>query len=80
MAKGYRCPSCGELTMQRDGGVHKCSSCGCVGWWKQPGSAGKGGKGFTCKSCGTHQLHTVFEGKFAIRHCTNGECGAVVIS
>ena len=81
MAKGSRCPSCGELTMQKkkSGGVSECSSCHCVGWWKQPGSPG-GGKGATCKSCDAHQLHTIYNGKFTIRYCTNSSCGATIIS
>lgn len=80
MAKGKTCPSCGEQTMKSTGGVKECTSCGAVGFFKAPKSTGKGGKGVTCKSCQAHQLHTVFKGKFMIRHCTNTDCGAVVIS
>jgi len=79
MAKGAKCPSCGEMTMQKTGGVYKCSSCGSVGWWKKPGGPG-GGEGAKCKSCDAQQLHTLYDGKFTIRFCTNGDCGATIIS
>jgi ribosomal protein L37AE/L43A len=53
MAKGNRCPACGELTFHRTGAVYECSNieCGATGWWNEPGSPGAG-RGHTCQSCG----------------------------
>ena len=57
MAKGSKCPFCGELTLHDSGSLSECSTCRFVGWQVghpvYPGS----GKGFRCVTCSKQTLH-----------------------
>ena len=80
MAKGSKCPACGEqkFTSHEEGG-RKCSECGCIGWLNEDNRAGGGGKGKTCGSCGETKLHLINSVTgHEIRHCTG--CSAVAIA
>lgn len=69
MAKGSRCPSCGELKFHTDKGIYECSACGAIGWWKTPKSPGAG-KGSECKSCGSQTTKNVAaKGNVEVWHC-----------
>lgn len=72
MARGNRCPSCGELTFQkRKHGAYRCSSCKAVGWLKRPNGPGEG-KGKECPRCHeprSRQIYRSLLAGIAIRFC-----------
>jgi ribosomal protein L37AE/L43A len=73
MGKGSRCPECGELTFHAGKGTHKCSSCGAIGWYREPQNPGSG-KGAECKSCGANTTRKVgTKDQVSVWHCAN--CG-----
>jgi hypothetical protein len=73
MAKGNRCPSCGELTFHNSSthkAVYHCSTCQTVGWWGNPGGPGSG-KGSKCESCGGSTMRTVYKrSNVVVRFCS----------
>ena len=80
MARGNRCPNCGELKFHANKdhpAVYKCSGCEVVGWWTSPGSPGAG-RGSTCQSCGGKTMRKVYKSKdFTVQHCNT--CKATVL-
>lgn len=80
MAKGNRCPSCGEDTFHKSKthpAVYECATCDAVGWWQTPGGPG-GGSGARCKGCGGRTLHTVYSSPGrTVRFCST--CKATVL-
>lgn len=82
MAKGTTCPNCGNQTFavsKTARGVRECSVCQVVGWFGEPGATG-GGKGATCRTCGSNTLHTIHKSAPTIRWCSNRDCHAVVVT
>lgn len=68
MAKGYRCPSCGELTFHSQGAVRRCSKCKAIGWIasiEPPGA----GSGMECRLCGSRRLRKIYSNKVHLFHC-----------
>ncbi len=60
MAKGAKCPHCGEFTFHDNGSVSECSNCHAIGWsWKKGVSNTGSGKGNECPNCGNQTLHAV---------------------
>ena len=78
MAKGQKCPNCGNQTFHHGEGAMKCSSCGARGWLTQPDSMGSG-RGAQCKMCDSHKVKTVAEldNGTTVRFCY--ECGATTM-
>jgi hypothetical protein len=69
MARGARCPACGELKFQEKKAVRVCSNCGVVGWVGKPGKPG-GGKGSQCNLCGEQMRRKIATLKGAnVYHC-----------
>jgi hypothetical protein len=78
MAKGFKCPSCGELKFQTKGAVRICSACGAVGWTGKPTEPGAG-RGKECELCGGNTVRTIYEnGAVKITHCYNCEATGIV--
>ncbi len=72
MAKGQKCPNCGEQTFQKGerGGALACSSCGAQGWIGDAGPAPILGKGFKCHKCGAAKQKILSETKgVAVLYC-----------
>ena len=62
MAKGYKCPECGNSTGKYSKGAYHCSTNTCRAvWWStfDKPSAGTQRKGYKCKSCGNQTVHPV---------------------
>ena len=81
MAKGARCPSCGEQKMHEEGAVYVCGEPGCnsVGLWRAQLPKTGGGKGAKCQCCGQSTLHTVYKiASVRVRYCTT--CDLVVLT
>ncbi len=69
MAKGSRCPVCGELNFHRSRGIYSCSNCGTVGWWDRPTNPGRG-KGSICNTCGSSTVRQIYSSKdTSVNHC-----------
>lgn len=72
MAKGAKCPHCGEFTFHDNGSISECSSCHAIGWsWKKGVSNTGSGKGNECPNCENQTLHAVAEmsSGYKIRRC-----------
>lgn len=79
MAKGSRCPACGELTFHQRVGVCICSNkdCNAVGWIREPKWPGSG-KGATCGACGGLRVRQIHDSaKMSIHRCF--ECGTTYV-
>ena len=81
MAKGNRCPACGQLTFHNSAthkAVYHCSSCEAVGWWESPGAPGSG-KGKRCESCGGSTMRAVYtKGNLTVKFCST--CKATLLA
>ena len=61
MARGKKCPYCGEPTFLQKDNVATCSDCGFIGWRITDKVKNVKGKGLRCPNCGKPKLHWVYQ-------------------
>ena len=63
MAKGKRCPLCGELKFHLDDekAFRECANCNFIGWRLTDPVRPGPGKGYTCVVCGEYTLHSLMD-------------------
>ena len=81
MTKGYRCPTCGELSGDMVNGVYQCRRENCSSiWWEtldRP-SAGEPRSGKKCHQCWNQTLQTIAKiTNVEVLRCSS--CGATLL-
>lgn len=80
MARGQKCPNCGNLTFQEEDFARSCTRCGVTGWIGGEGPKRNSARGRQCGTCqkGTLKRVASHEDVVDVHHCYT--CAATFVT